>query len=130
MQLFNIEPKCPECSHTFKITVNTWTGEHTVLAEFKAGYGQLMAVVEHYKKLRGFDLIPTWNGTYKARAMAAAKRILNFLRKLDDPVDVAKEYLSELQDRCQRENWKGWSIERAAKDVDHWLAGKQEVWRK
>lgn len=126
MERIILDLKCPDCKHEIKVELNTFTAEHKILDSFKPGFENLRAIVEHYKKLKGYDQIPTWDGTNRARAMKAAKSLLYFFRKLQDPVDVIKEYLSDTDAKCKRETWKGWTIEGTIARADEWLLSKMK----
>lgn len=124
MQSVKIPVKCSGCGDENIVEINTWTGEHKVLnAPKPAGYGKMMAVVDRYKKMKGFDTMTTWDAHYKPRALRSAKQLLHFFRKLEDPVGVAVECLEEVG-RDLGAKGLTWTLETVVTHAPEWLARK------
>lgn len=124
MQIVKIPIPCHNCGEENAVEVNLFTGEHKQLKPPPvAGFRELIALVDHYKRLKGFDAFPTWDSQYKGRSMKAAKQILRFFRKLPEPVEVARECISEISARATKEGWS-WTIETVVKMAPDWLAAK------
>ena len=89
------------------------------------GYARLTDVVEHYKKVKGFDKLRTWDGSHRGRAMRAAKQIRHFLRRTAEPVELARELID---DTAKELGTKGlsWSIETCFSRSGEWFARKQK----
>lgn len=125
---FHVE--CPCCDAPITLEVDIQKSKHRILDNFKADFSAMMMVVEAYKRIKGYDRIPTWDQSYRGRAMAAAKKLLRFFRKLQDPVGVAIEAMGDLQDKAFRENWGDkFNLESAVKLAPDWLIGKQKARR-
>jgi len=121
----NIHPVCPQCSHTLNVRINLLTYEHKVVSEPKAGFGERMKLIEAYKRAKGYDRIPTWDAQHRARALKVAGQILQFFRKVDDPVGIACECIEDIAKRAHKEHWT-WTLETIHKRAPDWLLEKQK----
>ena len=128
MQLVNYPIVCCNCKEETVIQVNLWNGEHKIIknSEVKLGLWKMKSMVEGYKDIKGSDTMPTWDKAHAPRAMAAAKRILRFFSKLEDPVGVSIECLEDTAKQAKEQGWT-WTIETVLKRADKWLADKQGV---
>jgi hypothetical protein len=127
VQEINITVDCPECNEKLQVFLNTFTAEHYVKRLVKpANYFQLLEVVEHYKAIKGFDKFPTWDSTHKPRAMKAAKMLLRFFKRLEDPLGVAKECISEKGEEFSAKGLS-WSLETIFQHAPEWLLRKVKV---
>lgn len=124
MQLVNYPVKC-SCGETTILQVNLFNGQHEILKKPGPGSGPIMAIVGHYKKLKRYDTIPTWDKDYRPRACAVAKKILHFFRKLEDPVGVAMECMNDLSLKAEREGWY-WTLETVVKRAPDWIVEKSK----
>ena len=127
MKEVNLPVKCSSCGESATIRVNLWTGDYKQLppaAEKPARFADLSRVVDAYKSLKGFDRFPTWDKMYRARAMAAAKKLLRFFARLTDPAGVSMECMQEKAGEFKKANLH-WSLETIVAHAPDWLARKQ-----
>ncbi len=123
MQIAKYKVPC-ECGEFKEVEVNLFTGEHRIISPIKpTGFAELKAVTDHYKKLKGFDQIQTWDKLYRPRAFAAAKKLLNFFSKHEAPIDLIRELLADINTESVRIGYS-WTLETAVKRAPDWLAGK------
>jgi hypothetical protein len=114
------------CKVTTTLLVNLWTGENRILkAKGPTGYAEKMAIIDHYKKLRGYDKLPSWDRAHKPRAMKRAGELLAFFSMLEDPVGVAKECLTSIFNECQQKGW-AFFFEKVNERAPDWLIQKQK----
>lgn len=114
------------CKAVTAVEVNLINGEHRVLRpKGESTYGEKWQIVLHYKALKGYDKLPTWDRLHKARAMKGAKQILAFFACLPDPVGVAKECMDDTAKRAQAGGWP-WTLETILKVGPDWLIDKQK----
>lgn len=114
------------CGEVTVVEVNLSTGKWKVRPpEPPAGYADLMAIVDHYKAVKGYDRLKTWDGSHRGRAMKAAKQILRFLRRTVDPVGLAKELIDETAEQMKK-GGLSWTIETCFTRSAEWLANKQK----
>lgn len=127
MQIVNYPVRCECCGETTTLQVNLFTGEHKILKKPEDfSYRQKWDIVEHYKKVKGFDTIPTWDKTNKGRALKAAKAVLKFFAVVNDPVGVAKECLSETAEKYKQHDWF-WNLEMIPTRIaPEWILEKQK----
>ena len=119
---------CPGCSEDFDVELrDLWGGKptHRTVPRWKADYASLKAVVGHYQKVKGYEF-KTWWSSHGPRAMRAAKRILHFLRKTQDPVGNACLLIEETGRDLDRKGLE-WQLETCFTRSAGWLAEKQNA---
>ncbi len=128
MKEVKIPAKCPGCKESLFVRINLFTMKllGIVMAKPPAKFGEKMRVIAHYKKLKGLDKITTWDGAYRGRALKAVGKILHLFRKLDDPIGVAIELITETEDRASAQQWSDWNLDTCAKRAGEWLAEKNK----
>jgi len=80
----------------------------------------IQIVVEHYKKVGGFDKVEGWDKTYFARCSCAAKKLLTLCGQ---KVDMAKLAISEIIKHQEAEGLS-WTLETVVGRFGHWQTGK------
>lgn len=125
MQIVNYPVPCECCGEVTTLQVNLFTGEHKTLTKIKTNGRDMWHLVETYKKIKGYDTMPTWDKINRPRHMAAAKKILIFFAPLEDPIGIAKECMAETDERAKKEGWS-WTLETILKIADRWLLEKQK----
>ena len=116
---------CPSCKDKLVLNVNTEKLRVTIrLAKRPAGFAEKQRLIAHYKRVKGFDTISTWDGTYGGRAMKTATKILHFFRKFGDPVGLGIELIGDTATAAEKGSWP-WNFDTCAKRADEWLGGKQ-----
>ena len=125
MENLVIKLECQSCRAAHVLTLNTYTAKHQWKLKPVGTYLELWAIVEHYKKLKGYDKMPTWDREYKGRALKCSGKIYRFFDQLGKPVSVAKEMMDDINQRAKREGWN-WNLETIRKLADSWLADKQK----
>ena len=119
--------ECPCCDSPLTLEVDISRSKHKLVEDFKSSYGDLMAVVEGYKRVRGYDKIPTWNSMYMRRNMSTAKKLLRFFRKTAAPVEIAIECIEDANERARREGWgDNFTLETVVKRAPDWILDKQK----
>lgn len=90
MENVKLATKCPHCDNGLELNFNSWTHELKLCVPDVTPYRDKMAVVEHYKKVKGYDKVKTWDQTHRARAFGYAKALLAACAAEAVPVTAAK----------------------------------------
>lgn len=125
MKEIKIIVKCTACGEEHQMKVNLFNGTHTFKSMPAGTYVEKLAIIIHYKRLKGFDKMPNWDKVHKPRAMKSAKLVFRFFSDLEDPVDVAREIMDDTCKRAEREGWN-WTLETIVKMAPEWLVDKQK----
>lgn len=80
----------------------------------------IQQVVEHYKKVGGFDKVGGWDRVYFSRYTKSAKQLLGLC---NNSIDEAKRAISEVIGYLQGEGLS-WTLETVIKQFGHWQTGK------
>lgn len=125
--LFAVKIPVPcDCGEKHQVEIDLTTAQYKVTREEKKWeYRAYAEIHDLYKAIKGFDAMPTYDSKYRARNFSAIKKLLNFFVPLDEPVDVAKEFIRETAAAADQAGWS-WTLETCVKRAPHWLAEKMK----
>lgn len=102
MENVKLETECPHCANKLRLNFNSWTHQLELEKPDVTPYKDKMNVVEHYKKVKGYDRFKGWDQAHRARAFGYAKTLLASVSDSASPCAAAKEAIDWTRDAALR----------------------------
>lgn len=118
---------CPCCRSEYVIEFDIDRAKHQILESGNATFQEMITVIAAYKKIKGYDRIPTWDSVHRPRALAASKKLLRFFKKTAAPVEIAIECIEDSYEQARRQGWlEMFTLETVVKRAPDWILDKQK----